>query len=99
MPINACFSGDYTLVICPGIGNSSETLYIRTMVDYCQNSGFRVVVQNHLGSLKDVKLTSPRIFTYGKIALDSCQQLEVQVSFRTLQDLLCSVQKFLDRIM
>ncbi|XP_064645305.1 monoacylglycerol lipase ABHD2-like [Lineus longissimus] len=57
--------GDYTMLICPGIANSSESLYIRTMVDYAQNNGFRVSVLNHLGALKDVPLTAPRIYTYG----------------------------------
>ncbi|XP_074647163.1 monoacylglycerol lipase ABHD2-like isoform X2 [Tubulanus polymorphus] len=57
--------GDYTMLICPGIANSSESTYIRTLIDHVQNNGFRAAVLNHLGSLKDVKLTSPRIYTYG----------------------------------
>jgi len=58
--------GDYTLCVCPGIANSSESLYIRTFVHHAQTEGFRVAVLNHLGALKDVKLTSSRIFTYGR---------------------------------
>ena len=53
------------MVICPGIANSSESIYIRTYIQYAQEHGFRVVVLNHLGALKNVPLTAPRIFTYG----------------------------------
>lgn len=58
-------SGDFTLAVCPGIANSSRSIYIRTFVDYAQRNGFRVAVLNHLGALLDVPLTAPRIFTYG----------------------------------
>ncbi|XP_077991419.1 monoacylglycerol lipase ABHD2-like [Glandiceps talaboti] len=58
--------GDYTLCVAPGIGNSSECKYIRTFVDYSRSHGYRVAVLNHLGALKNVPLTSPRIFTYGE---------------------------------
>ncbi|XP_064616672.1 monoacylglycerol lipase ABHD2-like [Liolophura sinensis] len=57
--------GDYTLLVCPGISNSSESSYICTFVDYALEHGFRVVVQNHLGAMKSVKLTAPRMNTYG----------------------------------
>ncbi|XP_013395951.1 monoacylglycerol lipase ABHD2 isoform X1 [Lingula anatina] len=57
--------GDYTMLVCPGIANSSESVYIRTFVDYAQNAGYRVGVLNHLGAIQTIKLTSPRIFTYG----------------------------------
>jgi len=53
-------------LVCPGIANSSESMYIRTCVHYAQSQGFRVAVLNHLGALKDVPLTSPRCFTYGE---------------------------------
>ncbi|XP_071788506.1 monoacylglycerol lipase ABHD2-like [Asterias amurensis] len=56
---------DYTLCVVPGIANNSEKAYIRTFVDYAQSNGFRLAVLNHLGSLPNVPLTSPRIFTYG----------------------------------
>uniref|UniRef100_A0A0K0F6B0 Alpha/beta hydrolase2 (inferred by orthology to a D. melanogaster protein) n=1 Tax=Strongyloides venezuelensis TaxID=75913 RepID=A0A0K0F6B0_STRVS len=54
-----------TLALCPGIANNSESNYIRTCVHYAQQHGYRIAVLNHLGSLKDVQLTSNRIFCYG----------------------------------
>jgi len=54
-----------TVAICPGIGNSSETDYIRTTVNSLQKNGYRCAVLNHLGVLPNVRLTSPRIFSYG----------------------------------
>lgn len=54
-----------TVCICPGIGNSSETDYIRTIVGQLQKNGYRIAVLNHLGVLPNVRLTSPRIFSYG----------------------------------
>lgn len=63
---NVFFIGDYTMLVCPGIANSSESVYIRTFVDHAQNCGYRVAVLNHLGALPNVKLTAPRIFTYGQ---------------------------------
>ncbi len=57
--------GDYTLVICPGICNSSESVYIRRVVYQAQFQGYRVAVLNHVGALKGVPITSPRIFCHG----------------------------------
>ncbi|XP_048749522.2 monoacylglycerol lipase ABHD2-like [Ostrea edulis] len=57
--------GDFTMVLCPGIANSSETTYICTFVHYAQEHGYRVAVLNHLGALSSVPLTSSRMFTYG----------------------------------
>jgi len=57
--------GDFTLALCPGIANSSESNYIRTLVHYAQEHGYRCAVLNHLGALKDVQLTSNHIFSYG----------------------------------
>ncbi|XP_046334850.1 monoacylglycerol lipase ABHD2-like [Haliotis rufescens] len=57
--------GDYSLLVCPGIANCSESPYIRTLVHMAQRGGYRVAVLNHLGALRDVELTSPRIFDYG----------------------------------
>lgn len=57
--------GDYTMVLCPGIANSSETTYICTFVHYAQERGYRVAVLNHLGALSSAPLTSSRMFTYG----------------------------------
>jgi len=54
-----------TVCICPGIGNSSETDYIRTTVNNLQKNGYRCAVLNHLGVLPNVRLTAPRIFSYG----------------------------------
>lgn len=54
------------MVICPGIGNHSEKHYIRTFVNHSQRQGYRCAVLNHLGSLPNIELTSPRMFTYGK---------------------------------
>lgn len=58
---------DVTMVICPGIANHSEKQYIRTFVDYAQKNGYRCAVLNHLGALPNIELTSPRMFTYGKL--------------------------------
>ncbi|KAG8226380.1 hypothetical protein J437_LFUL007779 [Ladona fulva] len=56
---------DFTLAICPGIGNTSESVYIRTFVHYAQCHGYRCAVLNHVGALSSVVVTAPRIFTYG----------------------------------
>jgi len=60
---------DFTLAICPGIGNTSESVYIRTFVHYAQCHGYRCAVLNHVGALSSVKVTAPRVFTYGKLLL------------------------------
>lgn len=54
-----------TLAICPGIGNTSESVYIRTFVHYAQCLGYRCAVLNHIGALPSVQVTACRIFTYG----------------------------------
>ncbi|ESO06082.1 hypothetical protein HELRODRAFT_64185 [Helobdella robusta] len=53
------------LLVCPGIANSSESLYIRTYIDYAQRMGYMLAVLNHLGAVKSVDLTAPRLYTYG----------------------------------
>lgn len=53
------------MAICPGIANSSESVYIRTFVHLAQCNGFRCAVMNHIGALRTVQVTSTRIFTYG----------------------------------
>lgn len=58
-------NADITLVICPGICNSSESVYIRRVVYHAQLQGFRVAVLNHVGALKREIITSPRIFNVG----------------------------------
>jgi len=60
--------GDFTLCICPGIGNNSESVYIRRVVYNAQLNGYRVCVLNHIGTLGTVPVTSPRIFMYGNTA-------------------------------
>ncbi|PBC28305.1 Abhydrolase domain-containing protein [Apis cerana cerana] len=55
---------DITIAICPGICNSSESVYIRTFVHFAQCHGYRCAVLNHVGVLSSVKVTAPRIFTY-----------------------------------
>ncbi|XP_075152720.1 abhydrolase domain-containing protein 2 isoform X1 [Haematobia irritans] len=59
------FEDDITVAICPGIGNTSESVYIRTFVHYAQCHGYRCAVLNHIGALGSVQVTSNRIFTYG----------------------------------
>ena len=54
------------MLVCPGLANDSESLYICTCVHYAQSHGFRVAVLNHLGVPKDVPLTTDRVFNYGK---------------------------------
>jgi len=53
------------MAICPGICNSSESVYIRRVVYHAQLQGFRAAVLNHIGALNKVTITSPRIFNYG----------------------------------
>lgn len=60
------FIEDVTVAICPGIGNTSETVYIRTFVHFAQTCGYRCAVLNHIGALPTVEVTSSRIFSYGK---------------------------------
>ncbi|XP_076807832.1 monoacylglycerol lipase ABHD2-like [Clavelina lepadiformis] len=55
-----------TVLVCPGICNSSEKKYIRTFVQYAVEKGYHLAVLNHIGVLPSVKLTSPKIFTYGE---------------------------------
>ena len=50
-----------------GIGNSSETDYVRGFTHYAKQNGYRVAVFNHVGALKGVKLTGNRMFTYGML--------------------------------
>ncbi|CAB3362916.1 Hypothetical predicted protein [Cloeon dipterum] len=57
---------DFTLAICPGIGNTSESVYIRTFVHHATHQGgYRCAVLNHVGALTSVQVTAPRLFTYG----------------------------------
>ncbi|CAG0919286.1 unnamed protein product [Notodromas monacha] len=56
---------DLTLAICPGIGNSSDTVYIRAFIHYALRQGYRCAVLNHIGTISSVLLQTPRIFSYG----------------------------------
>lgn len=64
-PLANDYEDDITIAICPGICNSSESVYIRTFVHFVQCHGYRCAVLNHVGVLSSVKVTAPRIFTYG----------------------------------
>ncbi|XP_017752992.1 PREDICTED: abhydrolase domain-containing protein 2 [Eufriesea mexicana] len=64
-PLTNDYEDDVTVAICPGICNSSESVYIRTFVHFVQCHGYRCAVLNHVGVLSSVKITAPRIFTYG----------------------------------
>ena len=65
---NGAVAPDLTACIAPGIGNSSETDYIRSHTAVLQRRGYRVAVQNHLGALRNETLTAPRIFSWGATA-------------------------------
>ncbi|XP_077285760.1 abhydrolase domain-containing protein 2 [Arctopsyche grandis] len=64
-PVGGPHEDDITVAICPGIGNTSESVYIRTFVHYSQYHGYRCAVLNHIGALNSVHVTASRIFTYG----------------------------------
>ncbi|CAG9858994.1 unnamed protein product [Phyllotreta striolata] len=64
-PIDTSFQDDVSIAICPGICNTSESIYVRTFVHWAQYHGYRCVVLNHVGVLKNVPVTGPRIFNYG----------------------------------
>ncbi|XP_045511646.1 abhydrolase domain-containing protein 2 [Colias croceus] len=64
-PVGAEHEDDVTVAICPGIGNTSESVYIRTYVHYSQRHGYRCAVLNHIGALNSVPVTGTRIFSYG----------------------------------
>ncbi|KAI8427599.1 hypothetical protein MSG28_002092 [Choristoneura fumiferana] len=64
-PVGSEHQDDVTVAICPGIGNTSESVYIRTYVHYSQCHGYRCAVLNHIGALNSVPVTGARIFSYG----------------------------------
>lgn len=53
------------MLLVVGIGNTSETSYIKAFASTCVREGFQVAVLNHLGGLEHVALTGNRIYTYG----------------------------------
>lgn len=64
-PLDTNFPDDVSIAICPGICNTSESVYIRTFVHWAQYHGYRCAVLNHVGALHKVPVTAPRIFSYG----------------------------------
>lgn len=63
---NLFVTDDISIAICPGICNTSESIYVRTFVHWAQYHGYRCAVLNHVGALHNVPVTAPRIFSYGK---------------------------------
>ena len=57
---------DNIVLIIPGIANSSKTIYIQAFSYLLLKSGFDVIIYNHLGAHPKIKITSPRLFTYGE---------------------------------
>ena len=55
-----------------GIGNCSETDYIRAFVHYGVTNNYRVAVLNHIGALQDTSITGNRLFTYGIYSVFYC---------------------------
>ena len=55
-----------TIVFCPGMASTSKDMYVRALVSQATDSGYRVVVQNHLGMISKEKITAPRVFNLGK---------------------------------
>ena len=53
-----------------GIGNCSETFYIRSFVHHLLSNGHTVAVLNHVGTLGCVPVTGNRLFSYGKITVE-----------------------------
>ncbi|VEN61328.1 unnamed protein product [Callosobruchus maculatus] len=64
-PLDTSFPGDISIAICPGICNTSESVYVRTFVHWAQYHGYRCIVLNHVGALRNVPVTAARIFSYG----------------------------------
>ena len=50
----------------PGICNHAENTYVKAFSQHMMSLGFQVVVFNHTGALKSVKLNRGKIFTYGE---------------------------------
>lgn len=75
-PLNQSHDDDITVAVCPGVGNSSESVYIRTFVHYAQFHGYRIAVLNHIGVIDSIQVTSPRIFTYGEFFIIFCHKLQ-----------------------
>ena len=63
---------DLILALSPGVGGSSESSHIRCLVHHAQVNGYCVAVLNHIGFLKCVPVTSPRIFNFGNTNKLAC---------------------------
>ena len=64
--INTIFFQSGTLLVVPGICNHAENTYVKAFSQHMMSLGFQVVVFNHTGALKSVKLNRGKIFTYGE---------------------------------
>lgn len=87
---NEFSTDDVTVAICPGIGNTSESVYIRTYVHYSQRHGYRCAVLNHIGALNSVPVTGTRIFSYGMYYK---YYYFILILFYMLNDLLSNVNR------
>ena len=58
---------DVTIVFCPGLASTVEHTYVKSFVSLATQSGYRVVVFNHLGMLTGEMITTPRVFNLGKL--------------------------------
>ena len=71
--VNVVFSAvsnkeaDVTIVFCPGLASTVEHTYVKSFVSLATQSGYRVVVLNHLGMLTGKTITTPRVFNLGKL--------------------------------
>ena len=54
-----------TFAVLPGAFGSSKTSNIRRLVNQAQINGYMAAVLNHVGVLKNIPITSPRIFDFG----------------------------------
>ena len=70
---------DATICIAPGIGNNSESQYVRSAINLLGKHGYRVAVLNHLGTLSDVELTAPRIYRFNPAFLGATKHLYMRV--------------------
>lgn len=65
----------------PGICNTGDTDYIHEFSCYMNRDGYDVAVLNHVGALKNVKITYPRIFSYGMLFINSLYNMENTMKF------------------
>ena len=53
--------------VIPGICNSSESGYVRAFASTVMEAGYRAAVFNHHGTVLDLPIAAPRLFTFGGI--------------------------------